>query len=145
MTLLGGVIRDKVSWWTVLLPRSSSLNDHHREWPPAATATYLVGAADWSCGGAVVVSGSAAWVVVAVVVAVVYSIDILLVIREATSTYLEPFVVIPVCRRRTAYYKWDRHLLLTQCCIVHHRISLVSLTSKSLPVFSTISNINFIV
>ncbi len=41
-------------------------------------------------------------------------------IREATSTYLEPFVVIPVCRRRTAYYKWDRHLLLTQCCILHH-------------------------
>ena len=35
---------------------------------------------------------------------VVYSIDILLVIREATSLYLVPFVV-PVYRRRPAYYK----------------------------------------
>jgi hypothetical protein len=39
---------------------SSPMNGHHSERPPRRDAIYLIGAADWFCGGAVVVSGSAA-------------------------------------------------------------------------------------
>jgi hypothetical protein len=60
------------------------------------------------------------------VVCCIFDRNILLVICEATSLHLVPFVV-PVYRRRTAFYKWDRRLYYSYFFVVLYRLCFIRL------------------
>jgi hypothetical protein len=105
---------------TVLLPHSS-MNDHHWERPLRRDLprqrTQRTG----------FVAARRSWVAPGLrryycCCCCIFDHCILLIICQITSTYLVPFVV-PVCRRRSAYYKWDCQWCC--CCILDHCILLI--------------------